>query len=260
MNTSMITKSLSMFLLAFFAIYSITAMSTAVFLFASSIGLIIFGSYGNIEISVASTIIIGVIFHLIIKAIRNRQLSENFTTQKDAKIIGRIKEMQSGKKNIESFANPSMIEGFTSESTEKAGAADEVENGAPSADKKVEDVSVKSKTQAVPAKTVKADKKDKKEKKSAEKAGFTDKATDVGLFKLGEMPSERKEGPHIDAGTTIMKALSSLKTDDIKRMSNDNQQLLDTQKSLLGMLSTMKPMLSEGQQLLQTFGTMFGNK
>ena len=57
-----------------------------------------------------------------------------------------------------------------------------------------------------------------------------------------------------------MKALSSLKADDIKRMSVDTQNLLETQKSLLGMLSNMKPMLSEGQQLLQTFGTMFGNK
>ena len=36
------------------------------------------------------------------------------------------------------------------------------------------------------------------------------------------------------------------------------QKLIDTQKSLMMMLGTMKPMLSDGKQLIETFNQMFG--
>ncbi len=87
-------------------------------------------------------------------------------------------------------------------------------------------------------------------------AGFTSN-TD-GLFKLGEMPSDASGGPHIDAGTTILSAIENLKPDQLKNMTEDTRKLLDTQKSLLGMLEQMKPMLSDGSQLLNSFNTMFG--
>ena len=38
----------------------------------------------------------------------------------------------------------------------------------------------------------------------------------------------------------------------------DTQKLIDTQKSLMMMLGTMKPMLSDGKQLIDTFNQMFG--
>ncbi len=79
-----------------------------------------------------------------------------------------------------------------------------------------------------------------------------------GMFKLGELPSESKGGPHIDAGTTIMRALGALNPDQISSLTEDTRKLLDTQKSLMGMLSTMKPMLSDGQNLLASFTNMFG--
>ena len=79
-----------------------------------------------------------------------------------------------------------------------------------------------------------------------------------GMFKLGELPSETKTGPHIDAGTTIMRALGALNPDQISSLTDDTRKLLDTQKSLMGMLSTMKPMLSDGQNLLSSFTNMFG--
>jgi hypothetical protein len=78
------------------------------------------------------------------------------------------------------------------------------------------------------------------------------------MFKLGELPSETKTGPHIDAGTTIMRALGALNPDQISSLTDDTRKLLDTQKSLMGMLSTMKPMLSDGQNLLSSFTNMFG--
>jgi len=77
-------------------------------------------------------------------------------------------------------------------------------------------------------------------------------------FKLGEIPSQAKGGPHIDAGSTLMKAIQSLNPDQINAMSKDTQQLIETQKSLMGMLGTMKPMLNDGKELMETFQQMFG--
>jgi len=77
-------------------------------------------------------------------------------------------------------------------------------------------------------------------------------------FKLGEIPSQAKNGPHIDAASTLVKAINSLDPDQIKAMSKDTQQLIDTQKSLMGMLGNMKPMLNDGKELMDTFQQMFG--
>jgi len=78
-------------------------------------------------------------------------------------------------------------------------------------------------------------------------------------FKLGEIPSQVKTGPHIDAASTLVKAINSLNPDQIKAMSKDTQQLIETQKSLMGMLGSMKPMLNDGKELMDTFQQMFGN-
>ena len=80
------------------------------------------------------------------------------------------------------------------------------------------------------------------------------------LFKLGKMPSEHKEGPMLDAGGTIMKAMSSIDPATTQKMTMDTKQLLETQKSLMNMLTQMRPILSDGKELLQTFGGMFGGQ
>lgn len=77
-------------------------------------------------------------------------------------------------------------------------------------------------------------------------------------FKLGEVPSQVKNGPHLDASSTLMKALKSLDPDQINAMSKDTQQLIETQKSLMNMMGTMKPMLNDGKELMDTFQQMFG--
>ena len=249
----MVTRIVSIFLLIVFSFYAVTAVSMGAFLFASATGLIAYGMKGRIEIATAVVIIVGVLLHMIFSYIEKKKLiavasadkKEAFTNQSDKDIIARIGKMSKGQK---------MIEGFVSESATKAGSANEIENGSASAQDE-DEKDIPTSNESTPAPPVEP-KKGKEEKKEP----FGDKASTQGLFKLGELPSEKKDGPHIDAGTTIMKALGSLKQDDIKRMTTDTQSLLETQKSLLGMLSTMKPMLSEGQQLLQTFGTMFGNK
>lgn len=92
---------------------------------------------------------------------------------------------------------------------------------------------------------------DKKEKFSSNQKG---------LFKLGELPSEAAEGPHIDAGTTLMKAMSSLQPDQINAMTADTKSLLETQQNLMGMLKNMQPILQDGRKLLDSFSGIFGNE
>ncbi len=93
--------------------------------------------------------------------------------------------------------------------------------------------------------------------KAEEKAGFADPST-AGMFKLGSIPTDAVGGAHIDVGTTLMNAMNALKPDQVKAMTDDTRKLLETQKSLMGMLSTMKPMLQDGKQMMETFGQMFG--
>jgi hypothetical protein len=90
-------------------------------------------------------------------------------------------------------------------------------------------------------------------------SGFSDPKSD-GMFKLGSIPSDAAGGAHIDVGTTLMNALNSLKPDQVKQMTEDTRKLMETQKSLMGMLSTMKPLLQDGREMMNTFGEMFGDK
>jgi hypothetical protein len=98
-----------------------------------------------------------------------------------------------------------------------------------------------------------------KEQKKVEAAGFQGSPAASGLFKLGEMPSEMKEGPHVDVAATMQNALSALGPDQMAAMTKESQSLLETQKNLMGMLQSMRPVLQDGRQLLDTFSGIFGN-
>ena len=100
------------------------------------------------------------------------------------------------------------------------------------------------------------------DEKKAEKKGKpapTIKKEEMAMpFKLGEIPNQVKNGPHIDAGSTLIKAIQGLNPDQINAMTKDTKQLIETQKSLMGMLGTMKPMMNDGKELMETFQQMFG--
>jgi hypothetical protein len=55
-----------------------------------------------------------------------------------------------------------------------------------------------------------------------------------------------------------MKAMESFDSNTIGSMTDDTKKLLETQKSLMGMLTQMRPVLADGKELLQTFSGMFG--
>ena len=99
---------------------------------------------------------------------------------------------------------------------------------------------------------------EKKDEKKGKPAPTMKKEEMAMPFKLGEIPSQVKNGPHIDAGSTLIKAIQGLNPEQINAMTKDTKQLIDTQKSLMGMLGTMKPMMNDGKELMETFQQMFG--
>jgi hypothetical protein len=55
-----------------------------------------------------------------------------------------------------------------------------------------------------------------------------------------------------------MNAYKSLKPDQIASMSKDTQDLMQTQKQLMGTLATLKPLINDGKEMMQMFTSYFG--
>jgi hypothetical protein len=83
------------------------------------------------------------------------------------------------------------------------------------------------------------------------------------FFQLGKKykgPNEEDDSDfHLDAGTTFMNAYKSLKPEQIAAMTKDTQELMQTQRQLMGTLSTLKPLIQDGKQMMDMFQSYFGN-
>lgn len=84
------------------------------------------------------------------------------------------------------------------------------------------------------------------------------------MFELGKkykMPATEGEDKefHLDAGTTFMNAYKSLKPEQIAAMTKDTQELMETQKQLMGTLQTLKPLIQDGKQMMEMFQSYFGS-
>lgn len=70
------------------------------------------------------------------------------------------------------------------------------------------------------------------------------------LGKPYKLPSESDDkGYHLDAGTTFLNAYKALKPEQIAAMTKDTQELLATQKSLIGMLESFGPLMKDMKQI-----------
>jgi hypothetical protein len=82
------------------------------------------------------------------------------------------------------------------------------------------------------------------------------------MFELGKqykMPKESDDPEyHLDAGTTFLNAYKSLNPDQISAMTKDTQDLINTQKQLMTTLNTLKPLITDGKQMMDTFQNYFG--
>lgn len=178
----------------------------------------------DISINKASLLMVILMFSMVL-AFRYGLLKEGFLDRSPEGIAARLNKMRGN----EGFKDKDKDEKDAEDDSKESGSKAEVDG--------YEDVKVEKNEQPAPA--MKADE-------------------NPMPFKLGEIPSQAKGGPHIDAGSTLMKAIKSLNPDQINAMSKDTQQLIETQKSLMGMLGTMKPMLNDGKELMNTFQQMFG--
>ena len=87
-----------------------------------------------------------------------------------------------------------------------------------------------------------------------------DRAEFFELGKKHKVPKEEDDGDfHLDAGTTFMNAYKSLKPEQIAAMTKDTQELMATQKQLMNTLSTLKPLIQDGKQMMEMFQGYFGS-
>lgn len=250
------TEKISLGILALYGVYGIFAIPFVYFMLSIAVGLIVYSTSDSIEYTVVAVLLTGVLAVLISQARR----SEGFVDSGPviSKRLASVRRPQATSP-VGVYAS-GFVEGFSDLSDNPVPEPTKSDTPpaatAPTADKvaaAVAAVAAASKPATSTAPTTSSS-------SQPATAGFKDAnaaATD-GLFKLGSIPQDTKGGFHIDQGTTVLNALNALQPDQVKRMSEDTQKLIDTQKSLMMMLGTMKPMLSDGKQLIDTFQTMFG--
>jgi hypothetical protein len=285
MNFNQLTNNIALITLVMYGVYALFAMGIASLILSSAIGLIAAAFFDRLEIITIIVVISGMIIGYLVK-LQMQARKEGFMAGDAVDITDRVQAMMKvassgGPRNIQGVYNPA-VEGFAAaynsnyarsglsgltegfqdvaapegESASSSPATTERKNevainiGAPTpAEEKKEVAAV---TAAVPAAGAPAGAPAPAAKKEEP---FKSQA---GLFKLGELPSETKEGPFVDAGSTLMKAIGALQPDQIKSMTEETQKMIDTQKNMISMLHSMRPVLQDGQQLLQSFSGIFG--
>ncbi len=250
--------------LAFYVLYALGGIGMTGLLFSLAVGLIAISFDASLEISVASIILSGLAWNYFTKSKREHFTGAPTGKGMDANSI--IKKVKQIKNNTfyepEGVLSSSFAEGFDNPNQTAQQPPSETKPTAeakPAEQKKdapAEQQQKPSAPSSQPAPT-NAPTATSQLANSLPTAGFTDKAAD-GMFKLGSIPPDAVGGSHIDIGTTMMNAFNSLKPDQVKQMTDDTQKLMETQKSLMSMLNTMKPMLQDGKQLMSTFNGMFG--
>jgi len=259
------TDKISLGILALYAVYGIFAIPFVYFMLSLAVGLIVYSTSDSIEYTVVAVLLTGVLTVLISQARR----PEGFVDG-GAMISKRVESIRrpQAKAPIGVYAS-GFVEGFsdlsdnpvpTEKKPEAPTATAPTAPSAPSTPSANTVASTVAAATAATAPSTGATTSSTSQPAAVTKSGFKDanSPNTDGLFKLGSIPQDTKGGFHIDQGTTVLNALNALQPDQVKRMSEDTQKLIDTQKSLMMMLGTMKPMLSDGKQLIDTFQTMFG--
>lgn len=69
---------------------------------------------------------------------------------------------------------------------------------------------------------------------------------------------EESFSTNIDMGRTFLEAYKNLTPDQIKSMTTDAKDLIETQKALVDTIKSLSPVVSDGRKLLETFKDFFG--
>ena len=254
------TQKLAVGTLIAYSLYSFGTMGVVGILATGALILIAAALLESIEFVAIGVIITGLLYTYVAK--RYLSTREGFSGSQP-EITARINQMKANAQNTikapVGVYDPA-IEGFQGVSS---GSDADDEAGESSSSKPAP----KDLNQGVDSKAVSASLTKGKEKGDAVgdltqnlKETFGDSSgASLGLFKLGELPSESGSGPHIDASSTLMKAMNALKPEQVSAMTADTKKLMETQKGLMSMLQSMRPVLEDGRQLLDTFSGIFGS-
>jgi hypothetical protein len=235
MKFNEITHKIALATLALYGIYSLFVLGVGGLLMSAAIGLITAAFVDSMEVIAAVTVIVGMIVSSVLAWI-NKKKGEGFVDGQAGEIIGLVDRL--GQKRAEPMGtySSSGVEGFADVSGSAALPA-----AAPAAP-------------AAPATSSPAPADSSKPAPAAD--GF--RSDEAGLFRLGELPSGKKDGPFLDAGSTLMKAIGALQPEQMKAMTEETQKMIETQKNMIGMLQNMRPVLQDGRQLLDSFSSIFG--
>ena len=279
MKFNTVTYNISFAILVVAAIYTLAYSGLTGLLVCSAVALIGASFLDQFEIIVAFAVLFAMIYIFFFKTVlkkfepfQNTPITDRITTmKKDYKPNTTFEPMGIYASAIEGFEDvqPNVPKDGYSEKPSNAPTKPEQAEQADQPDQTKVDPTQAAKVASDVAKVMSKITKDK-DTKDTEITGTTNElkndtiikdefqsATNE-LFKLGKMPSEHTEGPMLDSGSTLLKAMGSFKPEQINAMSEDTKQLLETQKSLMGMLTQMRPVLADGKELLQTFSGMFG--
>jgi hypothetical protein len=252
MNFNHTTHQLSLGIMVLTALYTLVYGGLTGLLLCSAVALLIAAFVEPFELVAAGTVLFVLFYIFYLK--RYLQQWEPFQNPSE-EIAERIHSIETGalavpSKKVKgpSGVYDSAIEGFEDIQPDKPKEGAASESSAASTSNTVNQVD-EHKAAAVTQAIGDSKKTEEEEVQSATGA----------LFKKGKLPSEDASGPKLDAGKTIMKAMESFDPATIGNMTKDTKSLVDTQKNLISMLNEMRPALREGQQLLQTFGSMFNN-
>jgi hypothetical protein len=274
MKETKTVMSFTWLLLAFYALYAIFGIGFNGLLFSMAVGLIAYSVTDSMLLVAAATILSGILWRTVISP----RVMDAFADVVVSKLPdGQAAYPQSAVaeivKRVTGFGDDA-VQGVGSKMTEgfaDVKALDEAkpDAGSAAADKTAQ-VSTGASTQAsVTAATASKELVEATPNKEASQAAST-AASDTPKPKpeiptIGVQtgkPDDSKKGTdgfHVDAASTLMNALNSLDTKTIENMTADTRNLLETQKSLMGMLQSMKPLLSDSQDMMSTFNSMFGS-
>lgn len=259
-----LTYNISYALLIITALYTLLYAGLAGILLCTSVSLIAAAFLDQFELVVSVSVLFALTYIFYLKPIlRKMEPFENLNTSPE--ILDRVAKMkgnyhQAPQDLKDPYREPAgcydpSIEGFedVQPTQPKEGEPSESVSASSKRVQEVDPKEVTKVTSAVLDEQAKKSKDQESEKRDVVSAGGS-------LFKNGKMPSESADGPMVDAGSTLMKAMNALKPDQIKSLSSDTKQLMDTQKGLIEMFKEMGPALQDGMKMVQTFQGMFGGQ
>jgi len=194
----------------------------------------------------AHTILLGLGFTLIILGALPRQVALAFLVGASAILLVQTNMPVEGFESKEEDEEEE-VEGFASNEDEE----EEVEGFASNEDEEEEVEGFASKEENEEEEEGFAAKK----KKKVVVPDHTDRKEPLELGKGYKMPNENDDkGYHLDSGTTFLNAYKALKPDQIAAMTKDTQELLATQKALVGMLDSFGPLMKDMNKITGFFG------